>query len=257
VGNDHALRRRGGDVRLTRLYVPGPLAPASEAELPESAAAHVARVLRLRPGDPLVLFDGSGADFHAEVTSIGGSRVRVRILERVPGLAESPLRVTLVQAVSRGERMDWTLQKATELGVCRIRPVISARSVVRLDGDQAGRRLRHWEAVVASACEQCGRSVLPVVEPPVELARHLAGAPAAAARFLLGPRSAQTLASRAAGLDDVELLIGPEGGLDDAETGTALAAGYVAVRLGPRVLRTETAGIAALAVLQALAGDLR
>ena len=253
----HALRRGGKALRLTRLYVPGPLAAAGEVQLPESAAAHVSRVLRLRPGDPLLLFDGSGADFRAELATAGGSRARVRVLEQVPGLAESPLRVTLVQAVSRGERMDWTLQKATELGVRRIRPVFSTRSVVRLDGGQAERRLRHWEAVVASACEQCGRSVLPVVEPPVDLARHLAEPPGAAARLLLGPRSPDTLAARAAGLADVELLIGPEGGLDEAETGAALAAGYSAVRLGPRVLRTETAGIAALAVLQALAGDLR
>ena len=244
-------------MRLTRLYVPGPLAAAGEVQLPEPAAAHVSRVLRLRPGDPLLLFDGSGADFRAELASLGGGRARACILERVPGLAESPLRVTLVQAVSRGERMDWTLQKATELGVRRIRPVFSARSVVRLDGDQAERRLRHWEAVVASACEQCGRSLLPVVEAPVDLERHLSTAPGAAVRLLLGPRSTDTLASRAAGLEEVELLIGPEGGLDDAETGAALVAGYVAVRLGPRVLRTETAGIAALAVLQALAGDLR
>jgi 16S rRNA (uracil1498-N3)-methyltransferase len=257
LGAGHALHRRGEDLRLTRLYVPGRLAAAGETELPESAAAHVARVLRLRPGDPLLLFDGSGTEFRAELASVGGSRARVRVLGQVPGLAESPLRVTLVQAVSRSERMDWTLQKATELGVSRIRPVFSARSVVRLDGGQAERRLRHWEAVVASACEQCGRSVLPVVDAPVELARYLSEAPAAAVRLLLGPRGTETLASRAAGLEEVELLIGPEGGLDDTETGAALAAGYAAVRLGPRVLRTETAGIAALAVLQALAGDLR
>ncbi len=243
-------------MRLTRLYVPGPLADATEAELPEAAAAHVTRVLRLRPGDPLLLFDGSGAEFRAELAE-GGRRARVRILERTPGLPESPLRVTLVQAVSRGERMDWTLQKAAELGVCRIRPVLSARSVVRLDASQSERRLRHWEAVVASACEQCGRSGLPVVDPPVDLARHLAEPPGAGARLMLGPRSPQTLVARAAGLADVALLIGPEGGFDEAETAAAQAAGYAAVRLGPRVLRTETAGIAALAVLQALSGDLR
>jgi 16S rRNA (uracil1498-N3)-methyltransferase len=243
-------------VRLTRLHVPGPLGAAGELELPATAAAHVGRVLRLRPGDPLVLFDGSGSDFRAEVASIVGGRVSVRVLEQTAGLVESPLAVTLVQAVARGERMDWTLQKATELGVRRIRPVVSARSVVRLDDRQGERRLRHWEAVVASACEQCGRSVLPVVEPPVPLARFLAAPAGDAARLLLDPRGSDSLAARAAGVGEVELLIGPEGGLDAAETEAALAAGYAAVRLGPRVLRTETAGIAALAVLQALAGDL-
>jgi len=252
-------------VRLTRLHVPVPPAATGELELPEAAAAHVSRVLRLRPGAPLVLFDGSGNDLRAEVSSVTGGRVRVRILERLPGLPESPLAVTLVQGVSRGERMDWTLQKATELGVRRIRPVTTVRSVVRLDERQGERRLHHWEAVVASACEQCGRSVLPVVEPPVTLSQFLGEPSGTPWRLLLHPRGPDTLAgtvadwfgSRSSGLEPLELLIGPEGGLDEGEAAAALAAGYAAVRLGPRVLRTETAGIAALAVLQALAGDLR
>jgi 16S rRNA (uracil1498-N3)-methyltransferase len=252
-------------VRLTRLYVPAAPAAAGELELPEAAAAHVSRVLRLRPGAPLVLFDGSGADLRAEVASVAGGRVRVRILERVTGLPESPLAVTLVQGVSRGERMDWTLQKATELGVRRIRPVTTLRSVVRLDERQGERRLRHWQAVVASACEQCGRSVLPLVDPPVTLAQFLGEPCGTPWRLLLHPRGPDTLAGRVAdafgsrpgGPGPLELLIGPEGGLEEAEATEALRAGYAAVRLGPRVLRTETAGIAALAVLQALAGDLR
>jgi len=243
-------------MRLTRLHVPGPLPDAGEIDLPATAAAHVGRVLRLRRGDPLVLFDGSGSDLRAEVVSLGGGRVRVQILERVAGLPESPLAVTLVQAVSRGERMDWTIQKATELGVSRIVPVVSTRSVVRLDDRQAEQRLRHWHAVVTSACEQCGRSVLPVVEAPRSLARYLAALQGDVARLLLDPRGPDSLAARTVGLRAVELLIGPEGGLDVAETDAARAAGYAAVRLGPRVLRTETAGIAALALLQATLGDL-
>jgi 16S rRNA (uracil1498-N3)-methyltransferase len=233
---------------------------ASEVMLPEAAAAHVARVLRLRPGARLVLFDGSGADFPAEISDVAGSRVRARIDERVEGLRESPLAVTLVQAVSRGERMDWTLQKATELGVRRIQPVFAARSVVRLDERQGERRLRHWQAVVASACEQCGRSVLPVVEPPLELARYLEGPRGEVLRLVLSPDAATSIAAIAARLHGpvagVELLIGPEGGLEAAEIAAATRAGFEAAGLGPRVLRTETAGIAALAVLQALAGDL-
>jgi 16S rRNA (uracil1498-N3)-methyltransferase len=247
-------------MRLTRVHVPQPLATAAEVLLPEAAAGHVARVLRMRAGDRLVLFDGSGADFHAEITEIAGPRVRTRILERVAGLRESPLAVTLVQAVSRGERMDWTLQKATELGVRRIQPVLSARSVVRLDEQQGERRLRHWQAVVASACEQCGRSVLPVVESPLELPRYLGGPRAEGRRLVLSPDAGKSLAALAGelagGLTGVELLIGPESGLDEAELAATVLAGFEAVRLGPRVLRTETAGIAALAVLQALAGDL-
>jgi 16S rRNA (uracil1498-N3)-methyltransferase len=243
-------------VRLTRIHVPGPLAAPAEVLLPEAAAGHVARVLRLRPGAPLVLFDGSGADFPAQIVAISGSQVRARILERVDGLPESPLAVTLVQAVARGERMDWTLQKATELGVRRIQPVLSARGVVRLDERQGERRWRHWQALVASACEQCGRSVLPVVEAPVELPRYLAGPRGAARRLVLAPDAAASLGAVAGGLASVELLIGPEGGLEAAEVAAAVRAGFEPVRLGPRVLRTETAGIAALAVLQSRAGDL-
>jgi len=243
-------------VRLTRLHVPGPLEPGVERILPESSGGHVARVLRLRAGAPLLLFDGSGSDFRAEVTEIAGSRVRVRVLERVAGVPESPLDLTLVQAVSRGERMDWTLQKATELGVRRIRPVLSARSVVRLDERQVERRWRHWQAVVASACEQCGRSVLPVVDPPVALASYLADSGPEGHRLLLAPVAPRALADSGP-FSRVELLVGPEGGLDAAEEAAALRAGFAAVRLGPRVLRTETAGVAALAVLQAIAGDLR
>jgi 16S rRNA (uracil1498-N3)-methyltransferase len=243
-------------VRLTRVHVPQPLVALAEVKLPEAAAGHLARVLRLRAGDRLVLFDGSGSDFHAEITEIAGSRVRARILERVDGLRESPLAVTLVQAVSRGERMDWTLQKATELGVRRIQPVLSARSVVRLDAQQAERRLRHWQAIVASACEQCGRSVLPRVEAPLELSRYLERPCGDVRRMVLAPDGAVSIGGLAGGLTGVELLIGPEGGLDESELAAAVAAGFEAVRLGPRVLRTETAGIAALAVLQALAGDL-
>ena len=248
-------------MRLTRVHVPGPLAPAGEVSLPEAAAAHVARVLRLRPGARLVLFDGSGADFLAEISDIAGSRVRARIHGRAEGLPESPLAVTLVQAVSRGERMDWTLQKATELGVRRIQPVFAARSVVRLDERQGERRLRHWQAVVASACEQCGRSVLPAMEPPLELPRYLAGLRGEALRLVLSPDGATSLAAIAVRLDHhvagVELLIGPEGGLETAEVAAAVHAGFEPAGIGPRVLRTETAGIAARAVLQALAGDLR
>ena len=247
-------------MRLNRVFVGELLSTGSEVLLPDAAAYHVARVLRLRAGAPLVLFDGSGADFRGEVVAVEGDRVRVSVGERSAGLRESPLAITLVQAVSRGERMDWTLQKATELGVRRIQPVLSARSVVRLDEQQAAKKLRHWQAIVAAACEQCGRSVLPLVEAPLELPRYFAGPRGEGRRLVLSPDAARSVATVAARLDGdvtgVELLIGPEGGLEATEVAAAALAGFEPVRLGPRVLRTETAGIAALAVLQALAGDL-
>jgi len=244
-------------MRLNRVYCDQPLASSLDVELPAAAAYHVARVLRMRAGAPLTVFDGTGDDFRCEIVSVEGERVRVRIGERATGLGESPLAITLVQAVSRSERMDWTLQKATELGVRTIAPVLSARSVVRLDGPQAAKKLRHWQAIVAGACEQCGRSTLPEVRPPLELRRFLAESPRRGQRLVLSPDGPTSLAGLASVAARVELLIGPEGGLDDAELDAAVRAGYAPVRLGPRILRTETAGIVALAVLQGLWGDLQ
>jgi 16S rRNA (uracil1498-N3)-methyltransferase len=244
-------------VRLNRVHVPQPLVKGDEVLLPDAAGYHVARVLRLRPGAPLVLFDGSGNDFRGEIVAVDGDRVRVSVGELAAGLRESPLAITLVQAVSRGERMDFTLQKATEMGVRRIQPVLSSRSVVRLDERQADRKLRHWQAIVAGACEQCGRSVVPEVRPALEIGRYLADSPREGQRLVLSPDGPASLAGLSSAASRVELLIGPEGGLDGAELDAAARAGFKPVRLGPRVLRTETAGIAAVAVLQALWGDLQ
>ena len=245
-------------MRHTRVHVDSPLEADSDLRLPEAAAIHVARVLRLREGATLIAFDGSGDEFRCEVLSVRGDAVVVRVGARTPGLAEPALRITLVQAVSRGERMDWTLQKATELGVHAIAPVLSARSVVRLDERQAGKKLRHWQAIVAAACEQCGRSVVPQVQPPRELSRFLAASARQEVRRRLVPipDAPASLAAMSDPGGQVELLIGPEGGLEDGELESAAAAGFVPVRLGPRVLRTETAGVVALAVLQASWGDL-
>lgn len=244
-------------MRLIRVFVDQPLLPDQDLLLPEAAAYHVARVLRLRAGAPIVAFDGSGGDFRCEILTIEGDKVRVRVGARVPGLAESPLRITLVQAISRSERMDWTLQKATELGVRAIVPVLSARSIVRLDEKQAAKKLRHWQAIVAGACEQCGRSVAPDVRAPLELGAYLGAAPREGRRLVLSPSGPSSLAGLTSVGARVELLIGPEGGLEDAELERATQAGFAPVRLGPRVLRTETAGIVALTVLQAMWGDLQ
>jgi len=243
-------------MRLTRVFVDSPLTPDADVRLPDAAANHVGRVLRLRAGAAIMAFDGSGNDYRCEILSVKGDEVSVRVGPRSSGLPESPLRITLVQAISRGERMDWTLQKATELGVRTIVPVLSARSVVRLDDSQAEKKLRHWRAIVAGACEQCGRSVVPEIRQPQELSRYLASSAREGQRFVLSPTGPASLAGLTSVGARVELLIGPEGGLDDAELERAAASGYAPVRLGPRVLRTETAGIVALTVLQATWGDL-
>jgi 16S rRNA (uracil1498-N3)-methyltransferase len=243
-------------MRVPRVHVGTPLQDDTDLDLPAAAANHVARVLRLRPGAMIVAFDGSGHDFSCELLTVKGDRVVVRVGAHTEGLPESPLHITLVQAVARGERMDYTLQKATELGVHTIVPVLAARSVVRLDADQAAKKRRHWQAIVVSACEQCGRSVVPEVREPLDFARYLAEAPQAGGRMVLSPSGAESLAGLASLPQRVELLIGPEGGLDDAELARAVAAGFTPVRLGPRILRTETAGVVALTVLQARWGDL-
>ncbi len=244
-------------MRLTRVHMPVPLEVGMEFELPPSAAHHLSRVLRLGPGATVVAFDGSGQDYPCEIIAVDGGSVKVRILERRPGLAESPLAITLVQAVSRSDRMDLTLQKAVELGVRSIVPVLSARSVVRLDQRQAEGKLRHWQTLVASACAQCGRSRVPEVRTPVELRHYLAQSPREGQRLMLSPSGPSSLAGLSTVGTRVELLIGPEGGFDDTEVEAAGRAGFRPVRLGPRVLRTETAGLVALAVLQALWGDLQ
>jgi 16S rRNA (uracil1498-N3)-methyltransferase len=242
---------------LTRVYSGGvSLESGGITEIGADASHHVLKVLRLRVGDALIVFDGSGHEFAAEIESYAQSRVRVRVLEPRPAVAESPLRITLVQAVSRADRMDWTLQKATELGVHTIAPVLSARSIVKLEGEQARRKLGHWRTIVVNACEQCARSTLPLVREPEPLAQYLVRTRLSNRRFVLEPTGADELAAVPPGHGDLELLIGPEGGLEPTELEFAVRSGVRAVRLGPRMLRTETAGVAALAILQALHGDL-
>jgi 16S rRNA (uracil1498-N3)-methyltransferase len=243
---------------MPRFYCPVPLSPQASIDLPENAARHACRVLRLRAGDDLVLFDGAGGEYSARIAEVVRDRVRVDVLQWRDAGCEAPIEVTLVQALQAGDKMDMTMQKAVELGVARIVPVASKRSVVRLDGERALRRLEHWRGVVASACEQCGRNRVPEVTPLAGLDRWLAQ-PAAAGviRLMLAPGAALTLNGMAppAPGSAVELLIGAEGGLAPEEVAAAGAAGYVAIRLGPRVLRTETAGLAALAAIQCLWGD--
>ena len=244
-------------MRLNRIFCEGPLTANATVQLSSAGAYHVARVLRMRPGAPLVVFDGSGVDYKAEITEVDGDKVSVRLGGQTPGTGESPLRITLIQGVSRSERMDWTLQKATELGVATIAPVLTARSVVRLDEKQAVKKQSHWHGIVVGACEQCGRSRIPTVAAPTSLRDYFTNVRKDGMRLVLSPSAPGSLAGIASLPSKVDLLIGPEGGLDDDEIAAAQKAGFMPVRLGPRVLRTETAAVVALSVLQALWGDLQ
>ncbi len=254
-------------VRLTRVYVDAALSSGGVLEMPAVAAAHLTKVLRARSGDELILFSGDGREFAGVIESIRGSRVTVAVGGAHGVDRESPLAVTLVQCVPRGDRMDFIVQKATELGVARIVPVLSQRSVVRLDPAQAESKAAHWRAVAVNACEQCGRNRLPVIEAPCQLIRYLGDSygrisarsdvpsDANGPRLLLEPdlgSSGDTLAVRAA----VDIAIGPEGGFTAEEIETFRVCEFRTVRLGPRVLRTETAALAAIAWLQSRFGDL-
>jgi 16S rRNA (uracil1498-N3)-methyltransferase len=243
-------------MRLIRVYTPEELRISATTRLEGSAATHVSRVLRLRGGDPVTLFNGDGWEYPGVVAADRGGVVEVEVTARVAGMAESPLALTLAQGVARGERMDMVMQKATELGVARIVPLLTERSVVRLDARQGQRKMAHWKAVTVAACEQSGRSRLPVVEAPVDLDDWLAREPQPALRLTLAPGAQQALRTLAGEWREAALLIGPEGGLTDAEQAKAARAGYQSCSLGRRVLRTETAALAALAVLQAIHGDL-
>jgi len=221
----------------------------------EQAMKHLTRVLRLHPGAPVQVFDGRGNE-HAATLLSGDAGPFLRLSGPIGTPSESPLRICLLQGISRGERMDLVIQKATELGVAEIRPVATKRSVVRLDRQRAGRRLEHWRGVVVAACEQCGRATLPRLDSPADLEVALDMLPAAATRWMLDAQGDSPSATRTVAPGGVVLLVGPEGGLTEAEKSRARDRGFAPLRLGPRVMRTETAAIAAIATAQALWGDL-
>jgi 16S rRNA (uracil1498-N3)-methyltransferase len=251
-----AYERWFRDVRLNRVYVDGALHPGSLIELPPGASGHIAKVLRARSGDELVLFGGDGREFSAVIEGVRGSRVSaavgaVRAVDR-----ESPLAVTLVQGIARADRMDVIVQKATELGAARIVPVLCRRGVVRLDAQQAQSKAAHWHAIAVSACEQCGRNRLPIIDAPGRLIDFLAEPASGVPRLLLEPDA--TSSGPARPLENrVEIAVGPEGGFEPEEVEAFALANFEPVKLGPRVLRTETAAITALAWLQTRYGDLR
>jgi len=239
-----------------RFFVPLEPAPArvgSTLELPEAVAHHATRVVRLGPGDALTLFDGTGGEYAATIVGSGRRGVSVRIEAFDPVERESSLAIVLAQAVAANDAMDYAVRKATELGAAVIQPLVTERSAPLPAAERGERRLAHWRQIVVAACEQCGRNRLPAVRSPRALSDWLADRPDGG--VVLAPEGASSLAALPAA--PRALLIGPEGGLAAGELAAAQRAGFVAVRLGPRVLRTETAAVAALAAVHALWGDLR
>ena len=239
---------------LPRFFCPE-LAPAGEEmALPEAVAHHADRVLRLKPGQEVSLFDGEGREARAELLAFGRDP-RARIAELAEIDREPPIAITLVQALATGDKMDWIVQKAVELGVASLQPLSAERSVLRLDGERAAKRVEHWRQVAVSAAEQCGRNRLMKIEPILGLPQWLS-ASAGTTRWTLDPEAGVRLSTRSAPQAPVALLIGPEGGWSERELAALHAAGCEGLSLGPRVLRTETAGLAAMAAMLALWGDL-
>jgi 16S rRNA (uracil1498-N3)-methyltransferase len=240
----------------SRFFCPTPLAARGLIELPPQAAHHALRVLRLAAGDAVTLFDGAGGEYPGRIVEAGRA-VRVQLGERLEIERESPIEITLAQALPSGDKMDFVVQKAVELGVARIQPLAAARSVLRLTGERAERRVAHWRSVAIAACEQCGRNRVPEIGPILDLRQWLGRLPQdnGLARMLLcagAPHRLRDAAVRGGCL----FLVGPEGGFAEEEAAAARRAGFADLSLGPRILRTETAGPAALAALAALYGDL-
>jgi 16S rRNA (uracil1498-N3)-methyltransferase len=239
---------------VPRFYVDAPLRAGDTCVLPEETAHHALQVMRLKAGDEVTLFNGQGGEYAGRLAVVERRRVSVDVLEHRAVEREPPLRLTLVQGISSAERMDFTVRKAVELGAAAIHPVLASRSVARPKGERAESRRAHWEKIVISACEQCGRNLIPRVLPLVSLEAYLGKSPTEEAKLLLSPRSQLPL-SRAPAGKSYALAVGPEAGFDADEEAALAGAGFLPVKLGPRVLRTETAALAALAALSALRGD--
>jgi len=238
---------------MPRFYIDAALRAGSSVPLPEDSAHHAVHVLRVHAGDEVTLFNGRGGEYAARIASIQRLKVLVDVLAHRAVERESPLRVVLVQGVSAGERMDFTVRKSVELGVAEIQPVLAASSVARPKGERAAARHAHWQKVAIAACEQCGRNQIPKVQPMITAAGYRGGE---GTKILLAPRSELGFSQAVKGGGaEFTIAAGPEAGFNADEERAFLDAGFVPARLGPRVLRTETAGLAALAALSALRGD--
>jgi 16S rRNA (uracil1498-N3)-methyltransferase len=239
-----------------RFYSPEILSLGSMIKLSDSAASHATRALRLKAGNEINLFNGDGFDYACVLTLVKKNEVFAEVLSREYCNTESPLNITLLQGISSGDRMDYSIQKAVELGVKKIHPIATERSVVKLSAERTEKRLEHWQNVVTSACEQCGRATIPIVMTPKTLTHWLTTNPAlAATRILLNPFGAKCLSDLTKPNGEIQLLIGAEGGLTQGEVDLAVDQGFQSVILGPRILRTETAGPTAIAAFQSLWGD--
>jgi len=243
-------------VRAPRFFVDAALRAGSSCTLAEDSAHHAVHVLRLRSGDDVTLFNGRGGEYPGRISSIQRLQISVDVLEHRAIERESPLHVVLVQGVSSGERMEFTIRKAVELGVAEIRPLLAAGSVARPKGERAAARQGHWQKIAIAACEQCGRNRIPAVHPLVEASAYRPQSEEGAVRVLLSPGSELRFSKFIEGKSErFVLAAGPEAGFTAQEEAALLDAGFVPVKLGPRVLRTETAALAALAALNALRGD--
>lgn len=239
-----------------RFFTNSPLAVNTSIALSESAAAHATRALRLNVGDNATVFNGDGADYACTLTAVKKNHVTVNITGIIRVSNESPLQITLLQGISSGDRMDFTIQKSVEMGVSAIQPIISQRSVVKLSAERAEKRTEHWQNIAISACEQSGRAFIPKVFTPLSLANWLSQHPAPSARrILLNPVGAKRLKEIQTPASEIHLLIGAEGGLSKEEIELAISHGFESIILGPRILRTETAALSAISVMQALWGD--
>lgn len=242
-------------MRVPRIYEPGPLSSHALLDLGEDGANHIGRVLRMQAGQELVLFDGRGGQYPATIQAVGKKQVTVQLAELDPVEVESPLAIHFGQVISRGDKMEFTIQKAVELGVTVITPLFSERCGVKLSGERLDKKLEQWQKIAISACEQCGRNRISEIRPAMELAAWLAE-PTAELKLNLHPRAPYSINTLPEPSHGIRLLIGPEGGLSTAEIELAREHGFADMLLGPRVLRTETAGLTAITALQCRFGDL-
>jgi len=246
-------------MRTTRLYYPETLTCGTSIELGKTASAHLVRVLRAREGYPVILFNGNGFQYNGELIDASPQKSRIKILSEQAVNRESPLKITLIQGIARNDRMELCLQKATELGVYRIIPVICNRSNLKLNKDRMQKKLTHWQNVISSACEQSGRNFIPHIEPPQNLADYISITDESSYNFFLHPQTNDTLKSFQQQLKTpittVSILIGPEGGLNNDEVQQLTDRRWRGIKMGPRILRTETAGPAAITALQLISGD--
>lgn len=242
-------------MKRIRIYQPGHYQPGDTVALSASAGQHTGIVLRMQPGDPLTLFCNDNHEYAAVIDTAHKKQVTVHIKDKIEANRESPRAIHLAQSISKGDRMDWVVQKAVELGVTSITPIRSERTVVKLDEKRLLKKQAQWEAIAISACEQCGRNTLPLIHPVMAYNDYLQQSQAAI-KLVLAPQNAKTWHDYDLSQGDIALLIGPEGGLTDEEIHQAREHHFQVLRLGPRVLRTETAALSALSMLQAVCGDL-